>query len=624
MAYAQNILRRTGWLLLVAVLVALQTWGPYLASNLFLHQSHWWRVGAVRTIMFDSATYLSWLGYVREGIPFANNLGWFRNILAVLWKILPLDTTTAEVWLLSRWLVAVLTVLVVYAICLRLFRVSKKSALTLTVSFSALVIAHAGLRPGVYSWYLPFGLIACAIAWYLQSTTQKLSFIQKLALSVLALFCASIYPWFLIPVSLWLAVFWWQDILRHIHIRSFSLLLGLACLLLGSLGLVTLPHLLTTPAAHIQLETFARYGLGFTHLPFVSTLVFVVMGWLIAILWYARHKPNTAHALIAPFTSWLIALFSLELTPFTGIVFQNDHFRAFIMILSWFSLVFFVAHTETQTSSAQHAKRLHALTPIIIFCLSIFFLISKTIPLIKNPSDDLLPIHLAYWLPLAITCFVFLTKNKTCALLSLLFFSGIIGGIASVDVIRREIQPDSELRHRAAISQLILQETRQTDTICTDPKNADRFAANTPRRIIPATTYRFLPESDASQLDVIKTLATSYDFNRADQLETFHHLVEQDRFLPCQENAWFVALASRLSIPTSTAHAIAGCPKEQLDRQWEEILQISHTSSTSTSVSLQTICPWLLIPNDQRPFWHIPPSMKQFITEDVSLIHVAP
>lgn len=196
--------------------------------------------------------------------------------------------------------------------------------------------------------------------------------------------------------------------------------------------------------------------------------------------------------------------------------------------------------------------------------------------------------------------------------------------MASIDVIRREIQPDGELRHRATISQLIIQETQPTDTICTDPKNADRFAANTPRRIIPATTYRFLPESGALQLSVIKILAANYDFERADQLEAFHHLVEQDRYLPCQENAWFVALAARLSIPTSTALAIAGCPKEQLDRQWQDVLQASHTSSTSTSVSLQTICPWLLIPNDQHSFWHIPPSTKQSIAEDVSLIRIAP
>jgi hypothetical protein len=43
-----------------------------------------------------------------------------------------------------------------------------------------------------------------------------------------------------------------------------------------------------------------------------------------------------------------------------------------------------------------------------------------------------------------------------------------------------------------------------TQRICIDPLHADTIAAIIPRMIVPSVTYRFLPESEATQTDFLR------------------------------------------------------------------------------------------------------------------------
>jgi len=369
----------------------------------------------------------------------------------------------------------------------------------------------------------------------------------------------------------------------------------LACWLL-------LPRLVETDRASILLETFSRYGLGFTHLPFLTTIALAPLAWLVLLGW-KRQTPILM--------GWIVTFLSLEMTPFTGFIFQNDHFRAVVLILSWLSLGYLFSQDQESRKGART-------TTLAVLVFASFMTLWKLADLLRNPSVDLSLVQLAYWIPLLIASMDIVGVRRKTTVTALLLSSIALGIFGSVSVFARELFPDDELARRSHAAEAITQATLPTDTICTDPASADRFAAATPRRIIPSTVYRFLPESDETQINLLASLSSVYDEEAAGDTEAMHHVVEQDRYLPCSQNAWFIRIATKFGLSLKTADNISGCPRELMDAQWKVVRE------GSTSAKIADVCPWIIVADEKKDFWHLPDAAQEIRLDDATLINLKP
>lgn len=591
---------------LVALLTGLYVWAPFWISTLLNHQANWWRVPAIGGTMFDSSMYLAWVGYIQAGIPFANNIGWYKHVLSFLHALTRGGASIAELWLLSSWISSFLSALVVYMTNKRVMKLEAKTAGLFTLAWWLSVSAHSGWRPGVYSWYLAVGFLAFSLIPHHSVTTR----IRRYLTLITAFLLSSIYPWFLIPTALWVSI----EAL-YLHLDNRRILTGLwTTSALGSIaGILLALHYWPTQVFK-NLEIFTRYGLGFTHLPFVTTSLATVLGWII-ILALCNHSSQKNERLDRSLlTGWLVAFFCLELSPFTGIVFQNDHFRAIILLLSWLSL----SRVISAFGSLEFSRRAKQ----AIFCvgaLSATFVIWKASRLIKYYHDDLSIIQVAYWLPLlGASIYLLLPKIRQNFATLFLLASAPFALFAAHQVIMREIAHPKRLREQALLRDEIVQKVEPNTRICTDPEQADRIAASIPRFIIPGITYRFLPESENTQLQFLRAYVQGWrGKNEAERQSHLERLIAQDQYLPC--NPFTEKILTKLEFTPSQIDTLTGCPRNHLKTALQYVTA-GFADPAEGMRAFKEACPRVLILPHQENRWNIPTDAKTHSLSNGSLL----
>lgn len=600
-----HLFKKLTWTGLVALLTGLYVWLPFWISAFLGRESTWWRVPTVHGTMFDSHMYLTWVGYIQAGIPFANNLGWYKYVLAFLDTLTQGQASVAELWLLSAWLSSFLSALVVYFTGKKIIHLERNNALLLTLAWWLSVSAHSGWRPGVYSWYIAIGFLAVALILRTSSTTFR----RYLAL-LAALLLGSVYPWFLIPLALWVGA----EVI-HLHAANQRVVLGLwSASVAGSIGAaLVVTHLWPTQLFH-TLEVFTRYGLGFTHLPFLSTSLLTVIGWITILLISDHSSAKNTSLTRSLLTGWLVTFFCFELSPFTGIVFQNDHFRAIILLLSWLSLF----QVVSSFSSLELQQRTKQIIPCIA-ALSAVFIIWKSARLVIHYHDDLSIIQVAYWLPL-LGGSIYLAFPAIRQHFAIIFVVASLPFtiFAAQKVIQREIARPQTLREQAHLRDEIMAKVDKETRICTDPGQANRIASFIPRLILPAVTYRFLPESEQAQQDFLRAYAYGWQGQtKIEQQAHLERLIAQDQYLPC--NRLTEKFLKSLGLTEKQIDPLTGCPRNSMKTALYFVTTDFPTKKESERAFAKA-CPWILIPPKQTDRWRIPTEAKTYPLSNGTLL----
>lgn len=591
------------------LILAIYTLVPFFLMQATWGASPWWRIPVIQDALFDSHMYLTWVGYVQAGIPFANNIGWYSTCLRVIQSIFGGSLSTAELWLISRWLAALLSVYAMYFIFRTGLTLEKRAASLFALAWGLAVISNAGWRPGAYSWYLPFAILACQGILSISSTQG----LVKQGLVLLgSIVLASIYPWFLIPIGLWGAV----EIARNLFRRTRTWALAWGALTLASLGSVfVIMH--SIPWARIQttLDVFMRYGVGFTHLPFLTTAALVPLGWLGITVLQGRTTTQPSQHLLALYSGWLVTFFCFEMTPFTGIVFQNDHFRGFVLLLTWIHLGFLY---KTHVSPSQKPSPSTRVLLGGIFFLSLAVSVWKATLFLFAPSDDLSIIQVAYWVPLTLASFLMLASGykRLVPYIGVGIFC-VLATVASVNIYGRHFHHPEDLELRAHIRELVLSHVPLEDRICIDPVRGSPIAANTPRVLLPSSTYRFRAEAEAEQITLLQAYTLGF-MAQKDAHEESHlrAIIAQDQALPCQQYRWARSLFTRFGMTEARANALIGCPAARLATLSQFVFDHSSIPSSTHRQVFQRACPWIIVMPGLNYLWNVPKDSIWYTTPE--------
>lgn len=589
--------------------IGLYFFSPFWILHLINGYSPWWRIPVIHSVIFDDTMYLTWVGYLQANIPFANNIGWYACLIRAL-NALFTHASIAELWLVTAWLSATLSAFFVYGFTRKMIGLDTKQATAITLASWFCIQAHTGWRPGAYSWYFPVGIgaVAClVIASRYNSRWRRLIFLAG------AVLLASIYPWFLIPIALWAGVILFSTFPERLLLTT-ALWTGASLAAVSSCFLA-----IHYPSDHLiaTIEVFQRYGLGFTHLPFFTSAILLPICWLIVLGVQARAHHTPPRALFL-WQGWLVLLFCFEMGPFAGIVFQNDHFRALALILSWMSLS--IVYQSDPHNISKQQKRL--IYPVLGLALLMTFW--KIALFLLQPFHDLAMVQAAYWIPLTWATITLVFSNTRTRLLFIVPAVCVgLGTFAATSIMVRASRDPAALVEQEHVRDQILSLVPATQQICIDPLHADTMAAITPRMIIPSVTYRFLPESEATQTDFLRGYFDGWrGANTGERAASARRLAAQDQYLPCSESSWIAAPLLRLSWNQDQINTLTGCPQRHINDVANQILD--DQKSVSKDAFLKS-CPWVLVMPGQEDSWKLPVSSTRFIlSRETLLVRTSP
>ncbi len=583
----------------VFFLIGLYVFLPFWVSRLAHGFEPWWRVPAILAPIFDAQMYLAWIGYIHADIPFGSNLGWMKPYFFLTHALFP-SLSAAENWLLSQWLTVFVAI---YLLWHSLFLLTRRlhTATFVTLLAVATTFLHTSQRPGIYSWYAPFGIASIALGWFV---TQRIGQghglrIRDIGLLSLATLLSATYPWLLIPTLIWngsLVV--WAAAKYRGRRASFCLFIGVCIVIPAIIWLIFL-RVEPTALAPI-LDTFKRYGLGWTRFPFFSTALLPVIGWIILTGYIAKRKTDFSH--IYPlFLGWITVWFCFEFTPFTGVLFQNDHFRSTVLFLSWFSLA---AMWDIPWKSFRFTDRSTRI-PFLILLIALAFLFKNCYLLLSIPNQDLSYIHIAYWLPLALASIRFFYTPLFLERVSIIIalFIGLMGGWS---VWKREWLASPMLQSLQPLIGAVEATVPASEPICTDIMWADRLAANIPRLIIPSITVRFLPQTEDKQEETLASFANFYRPAHQAEQRWIDDVIWRDGSLPCIQLRWTRPFLHSLGFSESSINKLIDCPQESFMQERERIT----LRSLSPQNKKTSVCPWVIVRDEASSSWHLPHGTK--------------
>ncbi|MBP6945404.1 hypothetical protein KBD61_01570 [Patescibacteria group bacterium] len=615
------------WWIGVPIIMGLFAWLPYWILNLAGGQEHWWRVPILTPGLFDTYTYLFWIGASVQDLGYGYNLSIFRWILQAIWKLTSGWASIPELWILSRWL-SLVFILWVGAWAIRVWSgLSLKWSRLIALALWLSLIMTLALRPGIYAWYLPFclaGLGAVALAW---EHGQANRFAKAGAWAIAALALSSLYPWFFIVIFLWLAALF---TLRFLPVLKWWLLGALALLpcLLIPLSL-WLARWFLAPQQAGMMGLYERTGIVFSHAPFVSNTVLAIAVWIGLFFVIGRSRldqPTWQISLTVNGSAWIALFVTWFNTPFTGLFFYPDHFIIVVAVLGWFSFASVLNALPTFPAHAFAKRRLDTfiLWGIFLGSTTFFFYVLQQ-PLRFNLRQFYsYIIHLVVWFVPALTAGCLLWREQRGSIPSLrglrlliLVISSLlgIGGVAVL--IAGDTRFVSPLTKRAPAITWMREHVPPSDSICSDEQTATFFAGHTGLIIRPAEATFISYESRLEVQTILETIATIYRPTSQEKQHAYLYTLEHFLAMPCTyrdqySQSWFYRPILRLfkqDTPTEL-NTFFGCREDLIQSLRSGILSAMQSHNVDPT-RVYTMCSWVIVPETQAQDWHLPPGYSR-------------
>lgn len=613
-----RFLRRYTWWWGTAIVTFFVVFGPYWIWNIAGGSRGWsafLRFPVTPDTVFDSYLYFQLISLLFAGID-TGVFGPFTNALLLLIRLMP-GASVPEIWIVSRYITTVLA-LWIGAWCIqRVSAASKTVSRWLIACFWLSFLLAIGLRPGVYSWYLPFGMLGFGLVVLSERALITGMYFRWIALGILALPILLVYPWFFLFGGTVLLT----TVLVHVIPTHGKLIYSL--LTLATLAVCAYAVLLVTGTLAFQVPAsflyFERAGIGFASIPLISNTIIASVLWL-GLLRTRRDAGQLSQ--------WWIVLLALWLSPpLIGVDFLNDHFIIVAAIMSWITLAAFAEPSHLAVESTPKDRRI-ALIIALFSSLFFFYIFQKAFRHIGKFDPYL--IHLSVWLALSSAAwFRFLEASDASLervwrrgrwiLLGIVILLGSLGLHA---VIRRGLSQLRELRSHIIDIEWIRENVPTDQTVCADSRTAKIIAAHIGRLTFPTVANLILPETDEFQLSRLKVVGAAYDVVAAGDEQQYPFLINGVRTAACDQYAKPADLLSRIGLSRETVNRLIGCHAERAGAFQENVMTSIRAKQVDVD-AFRAYCPWVVIPDSHRAFWTLPGQYEEIrVSNDISIWHI--
>jgi hypothetical protein len=563
--------------------------------------------------VFDTYLYFQQMSLLKAGID-TGTFAWFSWPLRALMGIIP-QASIPEIWLMTRWITAFL-LLWVGAWCIRRFSgASQGVSRWLIVCYWFTFLLAIGLRPGAFSWYQPIGYLGFGLLALAVDAGRKHAWLRSFFFSFVALGLLYVYPWFFIYGLFILATcIAAKMILTH---RSWCFALLAAAAIVSCVYGVLLASgaiIFHVPAVFAEYD---RNGISLSHAPLISNTVVAMLAWIGLLLSVQRRRAGQDQTLMAVTWSWIV-LFMVWFSPlFLGVEFLNDHFILIVAMLSWTTLAFFATTTPSVPTVETSVGTRRISMGIALFASAFFFYVLQQ-ALRHIGKFEPYGIHLSIWLALAAAAwFAWMNMRGMTiesiwlrARIPLMVISMIIGTLGLFAVIQRCMAQMPDLAVRAPVIGWIQTHVPEHDAVCTDPVSARIYGAHDARLTYPNESNLMFKESDDILQRRFETIIVAYDSSAAGVEGMFPFLINGVRASACDQFAKVARVLRWFGWSKEQADSFIGCQEQLASAYVKKVMDVINAHEVDAT-AFRATCPWVIIPDDQRAYWHLPASYEE-------------
>lgn len=603
---------------------------PYWIFN-WLHISDitwpWWRVPVATSGVFDSYVYFNWMGAIANDFPAGDLVKWYAFIIKGAWALMSSWASIPEIWIVTRWLSLVLA-LGIGAWCIRRWSdLDRKTSWMLIVPFWFAIGLSIGLRPGAYSWYLPFGLFSMVASASVLTSLRSSRYVSAGAWSVAALFSSLIYPWYMMFVGLWMASMWGVHLVQ-VRPRVYHGFLA-ACAVTVCCIAIPVASWFLDPARASMLGMYERSGIVFARVPFFANTVLAFGAWIVlfGLLAYVyRHRPRIGW-LMRDLWAWIVLACLWFNTPITGIHLYSDHFIAVTVLLAWYSLATVWSTMREAPPEEQWSllpKTVRFIPTIIAVCSTLFLLYIVQQPLRFNVAKfDSYAVHVIHWLALSVAAWictfrlskrnVFLEKVTIQIVIIVCFIIGVWG---MTSMIIRDDDDFSLAISKVPVSEWIHDNVLANETLCADVGSASFFSAHSGRVVYPAEGTLSYAVSNEEVFRMLETIAGAYDVVSSGDLAMYRFYTDHYRTIPCaaasqySHNAWWYKMLLRFGVTESSVNDLIGCRQSVIDANWARMSSAIERNAIDVP-EFEKRCSYVIIPDSKKQYWQLPNSYRE-------------
>lgn len=612
--------KREWWTMGAFIVAGLAAWLPYWAWNV-LSGTGGFRVPVMTPGVFDSYVYLHWMAGAANSIAYGGHLKWFGSlVIAPLWKIMHSWASYPELWIVSRWIAMTVT-LWIGPWCVRRWSGLDRRSSRIIVGGLWLSLLPLSLRPGVYSWYLPFCLLGLVLVLPVLDDLKQGRYVRAAILSLVSIFLTSLYPWFLLVAGVWLATIWAVRFIRlgsWIFPSAITLTLILLWLYAGPFA-----RWFLDPAQAGLVGMYERNGMTFARVPFFANTVLAIGAWIAFLFSCARSQADAESRERITFAAWgwIVVLFLWFNTPFTGISIYSDHFIAPTAVLAWLSLATVWSVRGTGDSHAGTGVIKHV--PIIVALgATLFFLYVLQQPIRFNMMKfDSYVIHLTQWFALSLAAWLVALRTRPNISLWIILPTLGMGLAGTIPVIIRDLPLMAKASANVPVIDWIRHNVPPTDMMCADPETASFFSAHAGNRVNPAEATLSYPDSSERVIQNLETLAGAYAVTSSGQGWFFRFYTDHYRTIPCAEgskyshNAGWFGLLRWLGFDVGNTIELIGCRQSAIDANWSRVSAAIERHALDGR-AFGELCPWAIIPIGQRQYWSLPGTYRESWSDD--------
>lgn len=587
------------WWIGVPLFVGLISYGPFLFLRCGLFPANGevcWRMFSVGQLVFDVHAYLEFIGGI---LSHANgiHIRWIGGFIQAVRVLFP-EISVVEMWLIFRVISGIASWWMLSWI-LSFF--TNRSLVQRRVAASLLWIAiflPLGFRPGVFSWFLPFGLMMLIGCIQTESALRASRIFCAIMWSLLAVFCSSIYSWFLLFALIWMGVVWgiWLFIRRRMNI--LWVLVVFLAVFTSIVLTVFAPEQIS-----ITLQTYMRNSVEFTRLPQISGMLVAAIFWSVlsacVLPFLQRNEDRDAGWYLI--YAWIVMIAGWCSNVATGIYIQNDHFRIFTLLFSWMSA--FVLFTRPAIVLHQRWQR------VVVYGIG-FVSLGMVLRILIGPyildRDQLNVIHLFVWVSLLISSYRVLGLPglfvRSSVRWSLMFVAACgIGFIPYVFMFQQEAERLPVLRTYDQMIAWVQRDIPVREVICANPAIAEDVAAFSGHSVFFTLQNTY---SSGPDIDIYNRLSILASLTDASVSSTKRAWTEWliSRGTTCQQfNIYRKTIFSRMD--ADAFDHMSGCPRERMNAETHFVAGLSRAYGIQDDRALR-LCPWIILERSSRNSWN--------------------
>ena len=600
---------------------------PYWLLNLFADgslASPWWRIPVATRGVFDSYVYFNWMGAAANGLPAGDLIRWYALIVKEAWSFMSSWASVPEIWIATRWLSVALSVFIGSWAVRSWSGLDRKTSRIIACAFALAVACSIGLRPGAYSWYLPFALAAFASVSKARSSLRDAAIVPAIGWSIAGIALSSVYPWYFMFVGLWTASVWGAFLAERHRV-----------VLLGALSLVVIFICTAAPWAAdwflrperaAFLGPYERSGIVFARVPFFANTIIAFGAWVVlfAALAYAfKHRDDLRDRAMRDAWAWIALALLWFNTPVTGIHLYSDHFIGPTLILSWLSFSSVIATTrEARTSPGGMRDFPMSARWLFVFIatgatLFVAYVIQQPLRIAPQKFDSY-AVHVLHWFALAVAGWLCVNRVNARKLPAdrrvmtvLVVGAVIVGAWGTGAVVARDAKTVAELQRRIPAVDWLKANMPSDAPLCADVESASFYAAHTGLAVLPAEATLSYSVSNETILRMLETIAGAYDVAASGDLPMFRFETDHYRTIPCaaaskySHNAMWDRVLRKLGLDEADVQDWIGCRQSVIDANWARVFSAIEQRRIDEP-SFRTMCSYVVIPDERRAFWQLP------------------